>query len=174
MPKIELDLSPEVFDRWQSFLISEPAGRLKEAGQLGDWVALGFMSHVERYLKKGTPLSREETLRREKEREAATARKRLSKPQKRVLPMFNENDQVTASEVSRLLGVMPREGEDLVRQWVAEGFLAPGEGRDGEPTFSLGKAWVAHNLAANRPSLNVLRVPHLMRPVDQLGPEEED
>lgn len=52
MPKMELEISPEVYAQWQRFLASEPAGRLIEAGQLGDWVALGFMSHVERYLKK--------------------------------------------------------------------------------------------------------------------------
>lgn len=85
--------------------------------------------------------------------------------------MFNENDQVTASEVSRLLGVMPDQGQALIEQWIVEGFLAPGSERDGEKTYVLGKAWMTHNLAANRPSLNVLRVPHLMRPLDQLEDE---
>lgn len=168
MPMIELELSPEVYSEWRRFLASEPAGRLIEASQLGDWVATGFMSHVEQYLEKGTPLSREETLLRKKERQAATARKALTKQQKRILPIYNENDQLTEEEISRILGLMPEEGHAVVDQWVLDGFLDHGSGRDGEEAYVLGQAWITHNLTANRPSLNVLRVPHLMRPIDLL------
>lgn len=172
MPVIELDLSPEVYEQWRRFLGSEPAGRLIEVGLLDDWVAMAFMSHVERYLKKGTPLSKEESKKQELEKEAANARQRLTKPQKRVLTMFNENDNVTRAEVTRLLGVTVEEGETLIANWLAEGFLAPGEPRGEEAAYVLGKVWVTHNLTANRPSLNVPRTPHLMRPIDKLDAED--
>lgn len=170
MPVIELELSDRVYKRWRKFLGSEPAGRLKEAGLLGDWVALGFMANVERFLKEGGPPSdpEDEELKR-KEQEAAQARRSLSKPQKRVLPMFNENDQITMPEISRVLGVSLKQAQPLVQQWLDEGFLAPASQREGQATFTLGKQWIQFNLVANRPSLNVPRVPHLMSPLEDLG-----
>ncbi|MBI4798016.1 MAG: hypothetical protein HY794_04640 [Desulfarculus sp.] len=49
-----------------------------------------------------------------------------------------------------------------VDAWLAEGFLEPGPERGGQPTYVLGRERVMRNLAANRPSLYVPRIPHLM------------
>ncbi|MFH1059742.1 MAG: hypothetical protein V1797_13840 [Pseudomonadota bacterium] len=165
MPPIALEVSPAVQAAWQQFLVSTPAARLKEAGVLGDWVILGFLSNVERFLEQGNP---DVTLTAPEDpisREAAQARRKLPKNQRRVLPMFNENDRVTVAEISRVLGLTPADGQALVRQWLAEGFLAPGPERDGQPTLVLSPTWLEYNLAANRPSLNVPRIPHLMKPI---------
>lgn len=166
MPRIELELSPEVHEAWRRFLASTPAAKLREAGVLGDWVAVGFMAHVERYLEQGRPdgaAAQEDP--DPASREAAQARRKLPKALRRVLPMFNENDRVTLEEISRVLGIMPAEGQTQVAAWLDEGFLEPGPERGGQPTFVLGRAWVMRNLAANRPSLNVPRIPHLMKPI---------
>ncbi len=166
MPRIELELSPEVYQAWRQFMISTPAAKLMEAGVLGDWVAVGFMAHVERYLEQGRP---DGAAKQEdpdpSSREAAQARRKLPKPQRRVLPMFNENDRITSQEISRVLGLAPEQGAEQVRQWLGEGFLEPGPERDGQATYVLGRDWQMRNLAANRPSLNVPRIPHLMRPI---------
>lgn len=166
MPRIELELSPEVHQAWRQFLASTPAAKLIEAGVLGDWVAVGFMAHVERYLQQGRPdgaSPREDP--DPASREAAQARRKLPKAQRRVLPMFNENDRITLEEISRVLGILPAEGQAQVTAWLTEGFLEPGPERDGQPAYVLGRAWVMRNLAANRPSLNVPRIPHLMKPI---------
>ncbi|MFH1034274.1 MAG: hypothetical protein V1806_07175 [Pseudomonadota bacterium] len=166
MPRIELELSPEVHQAWRQFLASTPAAKLIEAGVLGDWVAVGFMAHVERYLEQGRPdgAAKQEDP-NPASREAAQARRKLPKPQRRVLPMFNENDRITVAEISRVLGITPEEGAAQVAAWLAEGFLDPGPEQDGQPAYVLGRQWQMRNLAANRPSLNVPRIPHLMRPV---------
>ena len=150
MPMIELELSQEVHAKWRQFLRTQPAGRLTEAGLLGDWVALAFMAQVESFLKNGLPRAAEDQELQKKEQQAVEARKRLSKPQKRVLNMFNENENQTAGEISRLLGISADEGRALTQQWVEEGFLAPGPIRGGEPAYMLSPKWQKHNLAANR------------------------
>jgi len=156
--RIELEVSEQVYRLWQAFLRSQQAARLLEAGVLGDWVAVGFMAHVDEYIKAGGPSLPEMDERKRLEEEAAAARRRLTKAQKRVLPMFNENDTVIPSEVARVLGMMPEEGKKLVEQWVEEDFLAPAGERDGEPAYTLSKKWQEYNLVANRPSLNAPRV----------------
>lgn len=162
MPMIELEVSQRVHAQWQRFLDTQPAGRLTESGLLGDWVALAFMAQVESFLKHGLPAAAEDEKHQKKEQRAVEARKRLSKPQKRVLNMFNENENQTALEISRLLGISVSEGRSLTQTWVEEGFLAPGPQRGGESTYMLSPKWQKHNLAANRPSLNVPRTPHLL------------
>lgn len=166
MPRIELELSPQVHEAWRRFLASTPAAKLMEAGVLGDWVAVGFMAHVERYLEQGRP---DGEVRQDDpdpaSREAAQARRKLPKAQRRVLPMFNENDRITLEEISRVLGIIPAEGQAQVEAWLAEGFLEPGPEQGGQRAYVLGRAWQMRNLAANRPSLNVPRIPHLMRPI---------
>ncbi len=160
MPRIELELSEKVYRRWRSFLSTEPAGRLREANLLGDWVALGFMAEVNRYLEQGGPHAKL-TPEQERDLEAVMDRRSLSKPQRRVLPMFNENDNVTLNEIARLLGQEPRDCADMVAQWVSQGFLSPGPPRQGQPAYVLGYKWRKHNLMANRPSLNAPRAPFL-------------
>jgi len=168
MPVIELNLSDKVFLRWQRFLGSQQAGRLLEAGLLGDWVAQGFLNQVNDYLRQGGPSEpEEEEVRRQ--RLDAEARRRLSKPQKRVLPMFNENDTVTVAEVSRVLGLSAQQGAELVEQWVREDFLTPAPARDGQPAYTLGRSWQERNLAANRPSLNAPRNLYI-NPASKPGP----
>jgi len=166
MPRIELELSPEVYEAWRRFLGTTPAAKLKEAGVLGDWVAVGFMAHVVRYLEQGRP---DGTLKQEDpdpaSREAAQARRKLPKALRRVLPMFNENDRITLEEISRVLGIASAEGAAQVASWLEEGFLEPGPEQGGRPAYVLGRQWQMRNLAANRPSLNVPRMPHLMRPI---------
>lgn len=165
MPRIELELSHKVHEAWRQFLATTPAARLREAGVLGDWVALGFMAHVERFLEQGRP---DGTLPEDQDpasQEAAQARRKLPKSMRRVLPMFNENDRITTQEISRVLGIMPEQGAQQVAAWLEEGFLEPGPPRDGQETYVLGRQWQMRNLAANRPSLNVPRIPHLMRPI---------
>lgn len=162
MPVIELELSQGVHAKWRQFLDTQPAGRLVEAGLLGDWVALAFMAQVESFLKNGLPVAAEDEERQKKDQQAVEARKRLSKPQKRVLNMFNENENQTVTEISRLLGISEGEGRLLTQTWVAEGFLAPTSERGGELTYTLSPKWQKHNLAANRPSLNAPRTPHLL------------
>jgi len=178
MARIELDVSPEAAEAWGRFLGSTPAARLREAGVLGDWVLLGFMANVDRFLEQGRPDLPNPEPEDPVSRQAAQARRKLPKDKRRVLPMFNENEVVTAAEVSRLLGVAPDEGQSLVRAWVADGFLSPTGERDGQPTYCLGPEWVQHNLAANRPSLNVPRMPHLVRPLlfagDKPDPAKKD
>jgi hypothetical protein len=135
-------------------------------------VVLGFMANVERFLKAGAPdmpAADEETVR---QREDAEARKQLAKVQKRVLPLFNENETVTAAEVARVLGWDLVRGQAQVETWVQEGFLVLAPPRGQEQAYTLSRQWQARNLAANRPSLNVPRVPHLMKP-RRLKPEEE-
>lgn len=161
MPTIELEISPKVARKWRRFMGTQSAGRLIEAGMLGDWVLTAFMTEVERYLKEGLPQSQETDGRRVRESRASSARRRLSKIQRRILPMFNENDNQTLTEMARMLAMDPAELEPQVGQWVADGFLAPGSGRDGQATFVLSPNWQEHNLAANRPSLNAPRMPHL-------------
>jgi hypothetical protein len=166
MPSIQLELSPEVYQAWRQFMISTPAAKLTEAGVLGDWVAVGFMAHVERYLEQGRPdgANKQEDP-DPASREAAQARRKLPKPLRRVLPMFNENDRITLAEISRVLGIPTDQGAAQVAAWLEEGFLEPGPEQDGQKAYVLGRQWQMRNLAANRPSLNVPRVPHLMRPV---------
>ena len=170
MAKIELDVSPESAEAWRRFLASTPAGRLREAGVLGDWVVLGFMANVERFLEQGRPdlpnLEPEDPL----SRQAAEARRKLPKNMRRVLPMFNENDRITATEISRVLGLASEAGQALVDGWLAEAFLAPAGDRDGETTYALSPTWLELNLAANRPSLKVPRIPHLMKPLKSVKP----
>jgi hypothetical protein len=166
MPRIELELSPEVYQAWRQFMISTPAAKLMEAGVLGDWVAVGFMAHVERYLEQGRPDGA--SVREDPDpasREAAQARRKLPKAQRRVLPMFNENDRITLAEISRVLGINPEDGAAQVAAWLAEGFLEPGPEQGDQKAYVLGRQWQMRNLAANRPSLNVPRIPHLMRPI---------
>lgn len=165
MPVIELEVSQEVYDLWRNFMGTTPAGRLREVGKLGDWVALGFMTNVERFLKEGGPGRPAHSQEQIKQAEDASARKRLTKAQKRVLPMFNENECLTLGEIARVLGLTPAEAEAQVRAWVAEDFLAAGPDRQGEGTYLPSRAWLLRNLAANRPSLNTPRVPLLMKPI---------
>lgn len=164
MPIIELELSQEVYELWRSFLNTTPAGRLREMGNLGDWVALGFMANLERFLKEGGPGRPTQSREQIKEQEDALARKRLTRAQKRVLPMFNENECLTVGEIARVLGLAVAEAEAQVRSWVEDGFLVQGSARQGEATYVPSNAWLLRNLAANRPSLNTPRVPLLMKP----------
>jgi len=162
MPRIELELSERTYQLWQGFMRTQPAGRLVDAGLLGDWVCLGFMGEVNRYIAEGIPRPQADTSQEELSAQAAAARRRLSKPQKRVLPMFNENDRVTVAEVARLLGLEREEAWRMIQGWLAEGFLNTGAERGGEETFILGQAWQQHNLSANRPSLNAPRQPLIL------------
>ena len=153
MPVIELELSDKIYLRWQKFLGTQQAGRLMETGLLGDWVAQGFLNNVNSYLQEGGPADMEdedEDARRQ--RLEAEARAALTKPQKRVLPMFDEIESVTVAEVAQVLGMLPDDAAELVAQWLGQDFLTPaGEGR----------SWQERNLAANRPSLNVPRMLHI-------------
>ncbi len=160
MPVIELNLSDDVYRRWREFMGSQQAARLMEAGLLGDWAALGFMNKVNDYLKLGGPPGTESEDER-RQRLEAEARRKLTKLQKRILPMFDENETVTLAEMSRVLGLMVSEGEPLVLSWVEEDFLTPAPvQRDGSPTFILSRSWQQRNLAANRPSLHAPRRLH--------------
>ena len=160
MPVIELNLSDEVHRRWREFLSSQQADRLREAGLLGDWVALGFMNKVNDYLKQGGPPG-VETEEERRQRLEAEARRKLTKLQKRVLPMFDENETVTLPEICRVLGILPDDGQALVQDWLDHDFLsrAP-KPRDDAPTFVLSRSWQERNLAANRPSLHAPRRLH--------------
>lgn len=158
MAHIELKVSDQALALWKAFLQTEPAGRLSEAGLLGDWTVLGFIGEVNRYIEQGAPRPHA-TVQHKMDAEASQARRKLSKPQKRVLPMFDENDVVTVGEISRMLGLVGEKGAELVSGWLSEGFLAPGPDRDGEPTFHLGERWRQLNLTANRPSLFAPRAP---------------
>ena len=109
MPVIELNVSDQVYLRWLDFRASQQAARLQEAGVLGDWVLVGFMNQANDYLKAGGPLGAEDAESR-RERLEAKARNKLSKPQKRVLPMFDENETVTLAEISGCWASCPRTG----------------------------------------------------------------
>ena len=163
MPRISLNVDDKVHAIWSSFLKSQQAGRLREAGVLDDWVILGFLHHVDRFIQEGGPRMPERDEETEREETAARARRRLTKQQKRVLPMFDENDRVSTPEISRMLGILPEDGERLVHQWVEEGFLSSGHLRDGETVYTLGEQWLTHNLAANRPSLFAPRSPFILK-----------
>lgn len=172
MPKIELNLSARVSAQWENFLDTKQAGMLVEAGLLGDWVAQAFMSEVDHYLKEGLPQGPGLSAQEREDREFSLARKNLSKPQKRVLPMYNENDNQTAEEICRLLGLGDEEGEELIGSWVDQGFLALGALRDGQQTYVLSQVWQEINLRANRPSLNTPRAEHLpdhLKPTTKRG-----
>lgn len=123
MPVIELNLSDEVYLRWRDFMGSQQADRLVEAGLLGDWVALGFMNKINDYLKQGGPPG-VETEDERRQRMEAEARRKLTKPQKRVLPMFDENETITLPEICRVLGIPLDQGRTLVQDWVAQDFLS--------------------------------------------------
>ncbi|MEW5912538.1 MAG: hypothetical protein AB1814_08285 [Thermodesulfobacteriota bacterium] len=168
MPVIELKVSDKVFLRWQRFLASQQAGRLIEADLLGDWVAQGFLNQVNDYLKLGGPAEPEDEHAR-RQRLDAEARRHLSKAQKRVLPMFNENETITAAEISRVLGLDSKEGAALAEEWLAQDFLTPAPERDGQPTYTLSRSWQERNLAANRPSLNAPRNLYF-NPLSKPGP----
>lgn len=168
MARIELNLSEKIAGEWRSFLATQPAGKLTEAGLLGDWVIQGFLMNVERYLVDGGPSGVTEPTEAERiDRHARKARRSLTKSQRRILPMFNENDQVTVAEISRVLGLPDDQGEVLVREWTAQGFLASSGSRDGLPTHTLAPSWQEINLFADRPSLNVPRTPYLSRAMDK-------
>jgi hypothetical protein len=171
MPRIELELSEEIYAQWRAFMHTQPAGRLVEAGLLGDWMCLGFIAEAPRYIKEGIPRPKAPTEKEEKETAAAMARRRLTKPQKRVLPMFDQNDQITIPEISRMLGLLPEETAHLVQGWQAEGFLAAGPLRDGEQTYVLSPTWNEYNLMANRPSLNAPRQPMMLGKLPTEGKE---
>lgn len=160
MPVIELNLSDEVYRRWREFLTSQQAARLLESGLMGDWVAQGFMNKVNDYLKQGGPPGAEDEQAR-RQRLEAEARRQLTKQQKRVLPMFDENETVTLPEICRVLGVLPGDGQALAEDWLAQDFLAQASRqRDDAPTFVLSRSWQERNLAANRPSLHAPRRLH--------------
>lgn len=161
MPSIELQLSGPVYAKWQNFLGTKQAGKLIESGLLGDWVAQAFMTEVDRYLKEGLPQGPQPDARERQDKELSSARRRLTKMQKRVLPMYNENDTQTAPEIARLLGVSLDEARAQVQAWVAEGFLSPNVIRGGEQAYALNRDWQERNLLASRPSLNTPRIEHL-------------
>lgn len=171
MPRIELELSEEIYAQWQAFMHTQPAGRLVEAGLLGDWMCLGFIAEAPRYIKEGIPRPKAPTEKEEKETAAAMARRRLTKPQKRVLPMFDQNDQITIPEIARMLGLPADQTINLVQGWQAEGFLAAGPLRDGEQTYVLSPTWNEYNLMANRPSLNAPRQPMMLGKLPTEGKE---
>ncbi len=159
MPRIELELSPRVWSHWQSFLASQQGARLKEAGVLGDWALLALMANVDRYLKEGPPPAIGEPSKEQlRDQEHSSARRKLSGQQKRVLPMFNENESITAAEAARVLGLPMEQGPALMESWVAEGFLVPAGADQRGSTYTLAPDWQERNLAANRPSLNAPRV----------------
>ncbi|MCB2186500.1 MAG: hypothetical protein KQJ78_08790 [Deltaproteobacteria bacterium] len=165
MPRIEFEVSDQVYRIWQAFGQSQQAERMREAGVTGDWAVLGLMHNVERYLKEGGPRPPEADQETENEKEAAQARRRLTKSQKRILPMFNENDRITLPEMSRVLGLTPEQGAEQLQQWVDQKFLAAMGERDGETVYGLSPIWLKYNLAANRPSLNAPRILfHLRNP----------
>jgi len=141
---------------------TQSAGRLVEAGLLGDWMCMGFIVEVPRYIKEGIPRPKAPTKKEEQEIAAAMARRRLSKPQKRVLPMFDQNDKITVPEIARTLALSLEEAARLVQGWQAEGFLAAGSVRDDEQTYVLSQTWNEYNLMANRPSLNAPRQPMML------------
>lgn len=171
MARIELELSDEVYAQWRAFMHTQPAGRLVEAGLLGDWMCLGFIAEVPRYLKEGIPRPQAPTEKEEQEKAAAMARRRLSKPQKRVLPMFDQNDQITTAEIALMLALSEEEALRLVQGWQAEGFLAAGSLRDDKQTYVLSPTWNEHNLMANRPSLNAPRQPMMLGKLPTEGKE---
>ncbi len=171
MPRIELELSDEVYAQWRAFMHTQPAGRLVEAGLLGDWMCLAFIAEVPRYIKEGIPRPKAPTEKEEQEMVAAMARRRLTKPQKRVLPMFDQNDQITVSEISRTLALSQEEAARLVQGWQAEGFLTAGPMRDDEQTYVLSPTWNEYNLMANRPSLNAPRQPMMQGKLPTEGKE---
>lgn len=171
MARIELELSDEVYAQWRAFMQTQPAGRLVEAGLLGDWMCLAFIAEVPRYIKEGIPRPQAPTKKEEQEMAAAMARRRLSKPQKRVLPMFDQNDQITVPEIARVLALSQEETALMVQGWQAEGFLAAGSLRGGEQTYVLSQTWNEYNLMANRPSLNAPRQPMLMGKLPTEGKE---
>jgi len=120
---------------------------------------LAFMANVDRYLKEGPPPPAGEPSREQlRDQEHTSARRRLSKQQKRVLPMFNEHDSITAAEAARVLGLPTEQGPPLLESWVAEGFLVPAVPDQRGVTYTLAPDWQERNLAANRPSLNAPRV----------------
>ena len=160
MPTIQLEVSDRVAAMWQQFTGTMRAGRLIENGLLGDWTLLAFMAEVDRYLSDGLP-GQAELESEMRDKQAAKARRKLTKQQKRVLPMFNENESQTLAEISRVLGLAEPDGAELVNSWVAQGFLAPGAERDGQATYIMSPDWQTMNATANRPSLNTPRTPHL-------------
>jgi hypothetical protein len=161
MPTIQLEVSPQVAAKWQQFTGTMRAGRLIENGLLGDWTLLAFMAEVDRYLNDGLP-GQAELESEMRDKEAAKARSKLTKLQKRVLPMFNENESQTTAEISRVLGLTEEDGAKLVADWIEQCFLAPGPERDGQATYIMSPDWQTMNATANRPSLNTPRTPHLM------------
>lgn len=156
MPRIEIEVSDKVYDQWREFSQTMQASSLKESGLLGDWMLMGFLNNLHTYLKEGGPVAHETKTGR-KNRKDNEARRKLLKQQKRVLPMFNENDRITIPEISRVLGLDQKQGETLVRQWIEDAFLSPAPPRDGEEAFTLSEDWHKRNLSANRPSLNAHR-----------------
>jgi hypothetical protein len=158
MPTIELKVSEGVYNLWQAFLKTPPARKLIEERLLGDWVAQAFIAQAGRFLKEGLPdPSQDADPAKEREKEAAAARKNLTKMQKRVLPMFNENENQTLGEIKRLLGLDQEQADNLLNQWLEIEFLGPAPMRDGEETYVLTRKWMERNLTANRPSLNAPR-----------------
>lgn len=159
MITIQLKVSEGVADRWQRFLEGSQGLRLVDAGVLGDWVLTAFMLQVDEYLEHGLPQERQAPP--PEEPDDGCTRRKLTKMQKRVLPMYNENDNQTQEEIARVLGIDPSQAGELIQDWLEEGFLTLGPLRDGQQSYLLGLAWQRHNLTANRPSLNTPRILHL-------------
>lgn len=156
MPRIEIEISDKVMALWREFEGTMQADGLRESGLLGDWLVQGFLANLHIYIAEGGPHAAESRKRRT-DRKDAEARRNLPKEQRRVLPMFNENDRVTVAEISRVLGVPEEQGRTLVDGWIAQGFLTNAGLRDGQNSYTLAEDWQVRNLAANRPSLNAPR-----------------
>lgn len=156
MPRIEFEVSEQTMAQWREFEGTMQADGLRQSGLLGEWVIQGFLCNLHLYLAEGGPQPPESRKTR-RDRKDAEARRKLPKEQKRVLPMFNENDRLTVDEISRVLGLSENQGRALVDGWIADGFLTNAGPRDGVVSYTLAEDWQVRNLAANRPSLNAPR-----------------
>lgn len=63
--------------------------------------------------------------------------KNVDPKQRKVLPLFEVSDTITAHDVSALFGFQPRTGAHLCKQWVDEGFLIVANASNKKRSYSL-------------------------------------
>ncbi|MBU0513416.1 MAG: hypothetical protein KJ621_01475 [Proteobacteria bacterium] len=109
MPRVTLEVSGRWDREWREFLATDLGRELAEEPVfLGDLVITAFLEAARKLARERPP-----------------ARRKLDRPMRRVLPLFNDTDVLTPPEIELVLGLESGQGEALCREWAEAGFLEP-------------------------------------------------
>jgi len=159
MPTITLNINSDVYKTWQHFLKTSLATKLHKAKKLDDLVTLSLITCIEYYINKKniTDQSTQQYELTRRQKNHTITRQLLSKSQKKILPLFNENSQLYIGEIIRVLNLTPKACLTLIKNWLNDNFLCLGPIKNGIPTYVLSYQWQIQNLTSKRPSLNTPR-----------------